>query len=163
MIITEVSLIAGADTARYCWASLRRFQNVAFVEETLVDLHSLPRKHRKNVVKQAQQIRYCLHQAKEYHDAASAVGLATKPLLLYYSIMSLALAEILLKQSGDSSLDKARGEHKHHGLSCQLALLSLTCRFDNLRHIFLRNDSSKLVWALVPSNSGTARLVMCQL
>ena len=123
MIITEVSLIAGADTARYCWASLRRFQNVAFVEEMLVDLHSLPRKHRKNVVKQAQQIRYCLHQAKEYHDAASAVGLATKPLLLYYSIMSLALAEILLKQSGDSSLDKARGEHKHHGLSLSACVI----------------------------------------
>jgi hypothetical protein len=31
--------------------------------------------------------------------------------------MSLALAEILFKQDGNSSLDKARGEHRHHGLS----------------------------------------------
>ena len=31
--------------------------------------------------------------------------------------MSLALAEILFKQSGNSSLDKARAENRHHGLS----------------------------------------------
>jgi hypothetical protein len=30
--------------------------------------------------------------------------------------MSLALAELLFKNSGDNSLDKARSEHRHHGL-----------------------------------------------
>lgn len=30
--------------------------------------------------------------------------------------MCLALAEILLKQTGDSSLDRARQQHRHHGL-----------------------------------------------
>jgi hypothetical protein len=35
-----------------------------------------------------------LFQAKEYFDASGAVTLATKPNLLYYSIMSLAIAEI---------------------------------------------------------------------
>jgi hypothetical protein len=35
----------------------------------------------------------------------------------YYGTMSLALAEILLKQDGLSSLDKAREQHNHHGLS----------------------------------------------
>src|SRR5258708_12744259 len=30
--------------------------------------------------------------------------------------MSLALAEILLKQSGEGSLDRAREHHRHHGL-----------------------------------------------
>lgn len=35
--------------------------------------------------------------------------------------MSLALAEILLKQSGDSSLDRARSQHRHHGLEFRAA------------------------------------------
>ena len=55
--------------------------------------------------------------AREYFEAAQAVTLATKPVLLYYSIMNLALAEVLLKQSGGSSLDAARQQHRHHGLT----------------------------------------------
>jgi hypothetical protein len=79
--------------------------------------HQVPSKHRDNVRKQAQQIRYCLVQAREYFTAAATVTLATKPNLLYYGTMSLALAEVLFKQSGESSLDKARAENRHHGLS----------------------------------------------
>jgi len=80
-------------------------------------IHSVPTKHRENVRKQAAQIRYCLIQAREYFAAAATVTLATKPNLLYYGTMSLALAEILFKQTGDSSLDKARAENRHHGLT----------------------------------------------
>ncbi|WP_423790791.1 YaaC family protein [Microvirga solisilvae] len=79
-------------------------------------LHAVPSKHRPNVLKQASQIRQCLIQAREYKEAAAATSLATKPLLLYYSLMSLALAQILFKGGGNDSLDAARGEHSHHGL-----------------------------------------------
>jgi hypothetical protein len=77
-------------------------------------------RQRTNVRKQATQIRQCLIQAREYYDAATAVTLATKPVLLYYSVMSLALAEILLKQDGASSLDRAREHHRHHGLEFRI-------------------------------------------
>ncbi len=43
--------------------------------------------------------------------------MATKPNLLYYCAMSLAFAELLLKQTGDASLDRAREKHRHHGLT----------------------------------------------
>jgi hypothetical protein len=56
-------------------------------------------------------------QAWEYSQAAQVVSLVTKPVLQYYSCMSLALAEILLKQTGESSLDRAREHHRHHGLT----------------------------------------------
>ncbi|HEY2706934.1 MAG TPA: hypothetical protein VGI95_02665 [Caulobacteraceae bacterium] len=79
-----------------------------------------PPEQARNVRKQAEQIRYCVIQAKEYFDAALAVSLATKPVLLYYGVMSLALAEILFKQDGSSSLDYARGQHAHHGLDLRL-------------------------------------------
>ncbi|WP_442895877.1 YaaC family protein [Bradyrhizobium sp. AZCC 2262] len=77
----------------------------------------MPRRYYDDVRKQALQIRYCLLQAREYFTAAASVSLATKPNLLYYGTMSLAFAEILFKQSGDSSLDRAREQNKHHGLT----------------------------------------------
>jgi len=103
-----------------CWRGLRRFHNVDYVRDVLVYLHNIPRGQRDNAKKQAEQIKYCLLQAREYFIAAKAVGLATSPTLLYYSVMSLALAEILLKHQGMCSLDAARGQNAHHGLEFSL-------------------------------------------
>lgn len=60
-------------------------------------------------------------QAREYYDAASTVGPATRPVLLYYAIMSMALCEVLFKQSADSRLEKLRDIHGCHGLTLSLA------------------------------------------
>ena len=117
MIFNNALVVPRSEVARHAWAGLARFQNANFVEEKISQLHSLPRSQRQNAKKQANQIRYTLIQAKEYFDASSIVTLATKPNLMYYSIMSLALAEILFKQSGESSLDAARAQHRHHGLT----------------------------------------------
>jgi hypothetical protein len=125
MIIRAASLVPNDDIARQAWAGLARFQNIPFVEEQICRLHSLGKEQRRNARKQARQMRYALIQAKEYFDAARSVTLATKPNLLYYCIMSLALAEILLKQTGLSSLDRARDEHRHHGLVLKVADLAL--------------------------------------
>jgi YaaC-like Protein len=105
-----------SDPSAWAWAALRKFQNVEFVSRRIVQLHRLDPKWAKHSKKQARQLRYCLIQAREYFTAAQTVSLATKPNLLYYGIMSLALAEILFKQSGESSLDMSRGENQHHGL-----------------------------------------------
>lgn len=116
MIITSTTLIPSSNLAKNCWSKIKRFHDVGFVTDRICQVHSVPTKHRHNAEKQAIQIRQCLVQAKEYFDASQAVSLATKPVLLYYSVMSLALAEILFKQDGGSSLDKARGKNAHHGL-----------------------------------------------
>jgi hypothetical protein len=131
MTINAAYSIPAADLAQYAWAGLRRFQNVSYVEDQICQLHKLDKTKRPNARKQAKQIRYCLLQAREYFDAAASVTLATKPNLLYYSIMSLALAEILFKQSGLSSLDKARAEHRHHGL--ELRVVGNRADTDNLQ------------------------------
>jgi YaaC-like Protein len=115
MIIRAANLVSEADIGRYGWSNLRRFQNVRFVNELLTSRQDATASN-ENLKKQAQQIRYCLQQAEEYFAAAGAVSLATKPPLMYYSIMNLALAEIRFKQSGESSLDKARDQHRHHGM-----------------------------------------------
>lgn len=103
------------------WAGIRQFRNASVALREIEFRHSVPKQQKKNAVKQAQQIGYCISQAEEYFQAAASVGLATKPVLLYYGVMSLALAEILMKQSGESSLDMARGKNAHHGLDFRYA------------------------------------------
>jgi hypothetical protein len=120
MILRAAHPFREVNLASYAWSGLKRFHNSDYVAELITQHHSLDKKRYGNAKKQAHQLRYCLMQAKEYYDAAQIVSLATKPNLLYYSIMSLALAEILFKQSGLSSLDKARDEHKHHGLQLKI-------------------------------------------
>ena len=120
MILATVVRVDDPDISRYAWSRLRRFRNIPEVEERVVRRHDLDGGQRPNARKQATQIRHCLIQAQEYFEAASAVSLATKPVLFYYCIMSLALAEVLLKQSGMSSLDRAREQNKHHGLALRV-------------------------------------------
>jgi hypothetical protein len=117
MIIRQVRKVRTADAASFAWAGLRKLQNVELVAKTLINVHKIPKRYQDDARKQAQQLRYCLVQAREYFSAAKAVTTATKPNLLYYGTMSLALAEILFKQSGNSSLDRAREQNRHHGLT----------------------------------------------
>jgi hypothetical protein len=120
MVLQSATIIPDADISGYAWNSLRRFHHIPTTVERISSLHKLDEKQSVNARKQAQQIRDCLIQSREYRDAANINSLATKPVLLYYSIMSLALAEILLKGDGMSSLEKARGENAHHGLELKL-------------------------------------------
>jgi hypothetical protein len=116
MVILGARIVSAQDLSQFAWAGLRRFQNVGYVESEICRVHKVIKKHLPNAKKQATQIRYCLVQAREYFDASQNVTLATKPNLMYYSIMSLVFSEILFKHGGDSSLDKAREQHKYHGL-----------------------------------------------
>ena len=117
MVISEVGLVRAPDLRAFAWGELNQYQNVDHTANLIVDLHGLQTKHKANARKQAAELRYCLSQAREYFAAADAVSLATRPVLQYYGAMSLALAEILFKQSADSRLAKLRAEHNCHGLS----------------------------------------------
>lgn len=116
MVIVKATKLQERDIVAYAWFSLRRFHNIRYTAGLISTIHKVPLKFKRDVDKQAEQIRFFLLQAKEYFDAAKAVTLVTKPVLLYYSLMCLATAEVLFKQSGDSSIDKARANHRHHGL-----------------------------------------------
>lgn len=121
MILTDVKLIHERDVAKYAWGRIGKFQNVEFCTSRIVRNHRLPQSQIKNARNQAEEIKYCLNQAKEYAQAAASVSLATRPVLLYYSAMSMALAEILFKQTADSRLAKLREKHPAHGLVLRLA------------------------------------------
>ena len=126
MIIEKIYPLTHKIEPDFAWKGLRRFHNVNFVRDTIIETHNVQRKHQNLARKQAEQIRLCLIQAHEYHHSFNHATLLTKPTLLYYSIMYLAIAEFLFKGTGDVSLDKARAKHRHHGLifSCDERLKS---------------------------------------
>jgi len=97
------------------WWRLGQFKNID-TTATLIQKR-FPDASVENAKKQARQIRLCLEQAEEYFQSAMVVSNATKPLLLYYGMASLAWALILFKRSGEYALDRVRAEHQGHGLS----------------------------------------------
>jgi hypothetical protein len=108
MQIVNAISVRSSSPNDFAWRELRRFQNADFVTTQIMNLKGIDKKHYQNVQKQARQLGLCLSLAQDYFAAASQVSLVTKPVLLYYATMHLALSEILFKQLGDSSLDRAR-------------------------------------------------------
>ena len=110
------------DLRAFVWRSLRRFRNVSFVTDEILSRHSLSAAQKRNARKQAEQISVCLSLAEEYFEASKVSTLATKPVLLYYSLMNFALAQVLITQDGDSNLDRARAKHSHHGMETSFSV-----------------------------------------
>lgn len=120
MVITQVHRV-GAELLAFAQHRLRLYRNPGFTAEQIVRRHSLAARHHEAAKKQANEIRACLCQAQEYFDAAKAVSQATRPLQLYYGLMSLALACVLMKKDASSRLSRLRERHNGHGLSLSLA------------------------------------------
>lgn len=99
------------------WTRLTQYHNADFVCQILKRLHSPDPSQAANLKRHARDIRYCLVQAREYFDSASAVGYATRGVLQYYGVTSLALAQILLRGGGKFRLSELRKTEGHHGLT----------------------------------------------
>jgi len=117
MIIPNANILETNDVGKYAWRHLAQYTNIDFTTKLICILHQLGSKQKCNARKQAEQLKFCIIQAREYFDSSKSVSLATKPLLLYYCVMSLALVEILLKQDGNSRLSALRENHNCHGLT----------------------------------------------
>lgn len=80
----------------------------------------------------ANQICFCLKQAKEYYSAAKNSTLLTKPVLLYYGMLNLAKALILLKKE-NVTLNNNLSTHglKRMQTRAIKSLFSLSCRVVN--------------------------------
>lgn len=121
------------------WKLLRNYLDVSYTSYQIRNIHGLPEKEQKmNVKKQAIQIGYCIRQAQEYFNASSEVELPTRPLLLYYGVVSLSTALVLLKQTGDYSLDALRkhNKHQHHGLDFHIASLNKDYLSIDIEHLY---------------------------
>lgn len=116
MLVNHVGVFDDVDVEEFSWGGIELFLNPELSQRRIKEIHALPQSQKKNVHKQAEHIRYCINMAREYSTAAGAVSYSVSPVLHYYCCMWLATAEALMKQTGDSSFDRARYTHKHHGL-----------------------------------------------
>lgn len=107
------------NTYEESWRLLLEFANVELAVEAISALHGEPdKKSRPNYLKQAEQVRVALLQAKEYFEAARASSLYTKPNHLYYGTVALSTACMLIRGDGSHSLDALRKDKTNasHGL-----------------------------------------------
>jgi len=86
---------------------------------------------RTNSTEKASQISFCLRQASEYYQASKQATILTKPVLLYYGMLNLCKALILLKNPG-ISLQNSLTTHglRHVSPTSNSSLLALSCRVE---------------------------------
>lgn len=109
-----------SDFQAFLIAGINRFRNIDYTQATIAKRHGL-KANDSNARKQARQLSQALVLGLRYLEAAKTAGLEIKPVLIYYAIMNFAIAEVLMKQDGRSSFDKARDQHAHHGLEIRFA------------------------------------------
>jgi hypothetical protein len=125
-IITEAGRVTSTNFDFFVSSGLRRLQNASYATKKIIDRHQVSSKQHANASKQGEQLSYCVSLALNYAAAASSASLAIKPVLIYYAMLNFALAEVLIKQDGRSSLDLARAQNAHHGLEIAFSLGSKT-------------------------------------
>jgi len=133
-MINHLQNISAENPSAEVWKHLRFFLDSQTTVKRIRWLRGISgNEHQKNLDKQARQIAFCIRQAEEYFAASSHVGLATRPVLLYYGAMSLSPALILLKKDGNHSLDARRKGHKHnhHGLDFSRGIAENAARAAN--------------------------------
>lgn len=122
--------ITTANVSSEAWRYVMEFANLDLALDALALRHGKPtRDQKRNFRKQAQQIRAALIQASEYFDAARTASLATSPNHLYYGMVSLSTAIMLLYGDGDKSLDRLRKlkASNHHGLDFTTNATATNC------------------------------------
>lgn len=111
--------VTASDVPGEAWRRLLEYANLDLAQDAIMRVHGPPSANsRSNYRKQAGQIRASLLQAREYYEASIRSSLYTSPNHLYYSIMSLASAAMLLHGDGRVSYDYLRRnpDNRSHGL-----------------------------------------------
>jgi hypothetical protein len=124
--------ITTSDVVTEAWRRILEFANTDLALEAITQRHgaAATKSAQQNYKKQAQQIRVTILQAREYFVAAEGSTLFTSPNHLYYGIVSLASAIMLLRGNGEKALDRLRQSeaNRHHGLDFTTAATANTSK-----------------------------------
>ena len=127
-----IQWITTSNPSKECWRRLLEFTNAEYAVQVIESLHGEgdSKSDKSNYNKQAQQIRASILQAKEYFDAAERASVITSPNHLYYGMVSLSSAVMLLRGDGRFSLDRLRQDpsNRNHGLDFTTSATRVTCR-----------------------------------
>lgn len=118
------------------WRRLLEYANIDLTVEAIARRHGSASNNslQSNYKKQASHIRVAILQTREYFSAAEKSTLFTSPNHLYYGMVALATAMMLLRGDGEFALDYLRKDAKNrrHGLEFSTNATSGTCH-QNLR------------------------------
>lgn len=151
--INQVKEIISEDPIRQVWKLLHYFHDIKYTSKQIKRVHGITDDSQdNNIKKQAQNISYCLKQAEDYFNASTVVGLSTRPTLLYYGVVNLSQALVLLKQNGNYSFDVLRKNDKqysNHGLELVKEIKSIKPNqpnefFDCLKCIIKTNNEGPI-------------------
>jgi hypothetical protein len=134
------------------WRQLRYLSSVANVENILAGKMACGRKEKwepKKSKDAATEVSACVQQADEYFSASRDVSLATRPLLLFYGIESLAKAVIL---ANNPALNLRL--INYHGLSTRPSVAQEKSVARQLREYIDKPEQWKLECEFAVSNNG---------
>jgi hypothetical protein len=118
---STLAWVTTSDVTAETWRYILEYANEDFTFDAMEKIHDRVKddKTKRNYKKQIRQIRVSLLQAREYFLAAEAATLFTSANHLYYCMMSLVTAIMLLRGDGEKSLDFLRKEpiNQNHGLN----------------------------------------------
>ncbi|GIL41048.1 YaaC family protein [Roseiterribacter gracilis] len=118
MILTSYRILAERDPGLFCRATLKSYKDANRTTKRLLQIAPAIKQERARQI--SSEIGSCISQADELFTAAAAVSLRTKPLLIYYAVMNLAAAMVLLREPARWSLRQLREVHGHHGLELRV-------------------------------------------
>lgn len=149
--------ITSDDKVTTVWKRLRAFCDRQYTQQCICEKQLISEEDlkqgstRRDVEKQADQVGMCIQQAQQYFQASNQVDLTTRPNLLYYGIVALSRALVMLCKNGCFSLDylRKRKLHTDHGLRLIANKLEMIPKSDTTKNILesvlcqvfaLRND-----------------------
>lgn len=107
-----LSFVRSENKVQSVWQYLKRYEDPTFVARRLAQ--DFPEMDEDLMLKKAQHIADCIGQAEEYFRTASTSDLSIKPLILYYGMLDLVKALMLL---GDNQLTLDDDTLKLEGLN----------------------------------------------
>lgn len=107
-----LSFVRSESKVKSIWQYLKRYEDPAFVVQRIKTDYPNVEKSLRD--KKAQHIADCIRQAEEYFKTASGSDLSIKPLILYYGMLDLVKAIMLL---GDNRLTLEDNVLKSEGLN----------------------------------------------
>lgn len=117
--LVDRMMLRTPDINQKVWEQLRRFENQDYVESLLLlPEHKSTRMSVAKLQDKREGITYAIRQAESYYEVANRAPIRIRPLLLYYGMLNLSKALILLgKNSYTLALDPSNKQLRSHGLS----------------------------------------------
>ncbi|WP_433765536.1 YaaC family protein [Flavobacterium ginsenosidimutans] len=109
---TQSSELRYIDLEKQIWREILTFSDIRILKEKLKKQSKISGEGMSDsyALQKAKDIQYCIKQAHEYFKSSKVASISIKPTLIYYAIINLAAAIIIIKKR-EKSLNSMREAH----------------------------------------------------